>query len=172
MAKTLTGLQKRREFLLRSCQKLLKISLRRPIAKLVSKSCQNMSKLAKSWLLCPVHVHCPVHILSLVHCIIWLKTQPRGQIFKPMDNLVCLGFDRSQSLFLFVPQDSLSQAGSTILVGDQGFSANTPTKPLRNNPVNIRQIRSLLGKKCSLPNLNCTKQTVSQPSPVEQDAPV
>ena len=38
--------------------------------------------------------------------------------------------------------------------------------------MNIRQIRSLHGKKCNLPNLKCTKQTVSQPSPVEQDAPV
>ena len=67
MADTLTWLQKRREFLLRSCQKLLKISLSRPTAKLVSKSCQNMSKVAKSWLPCPVHVQCIFSHLSIVY---------------------------------------------------------------------------------------------------------
>ena len=67
MADTLTWLQKRREFLLRTCQKLLKISLSRPTAKLVSKSCQNMSKVAKSWLPCPVHVQCIFSHLSIVY---------------------------------------------------------------------------------------------------------
>ena len=45
MAKTLAGLQKRWEFLLRRCQKLLKISHNRPIPKKIPKKVKSCPKL-------------------------------------------------------------------------------------------------------------------------------
>ena len=81
-------------------EKLSKAAKNQPQSANCKTSVQKLSKYVKSCqkliaMSCP----CPVHILSLVHCIFWLKTQPRGQIFKPMGNLVCLGFDQSQFLF-------------------------------------------------------------------------